>query len=294
MAENQKKNTDNYSDIQHVDPLAECLVSRTKKPDNTFIRVGGIAIGHGSLTVIAGPCAVESREDIIAVAQAVKAVGAQVLRGGAFKSRTSPYSFQGLGREGLEYLAAASEISGLPVVTEVIRAEHVPLVAHYADILQIGARQMQNFALLTAVGEQSRPVLLKRGFMSTIRELLLAAEYIVSRGNPQVILCERGIRTFEKETRNTLDISAVPLLKQRSHLPVIVDPSHAAGRRDLVPALTLAAVAAGADGIMLEVHHCPDQAWSDGPQSLTLEGFADLMPQVQLMARARSTGPNIR
>ncbi len=262
------------------------LVSRSFRPERTSINVRGTIIGGGSVVVMAGPCAVESRESILAIAQDVKAAGAAMLRGGAFKPRTSPYSFRGLGEEGLKYLAEASNLTGLPVITEVMTRKDVPLVAQYADILQIGARNMQNFALLEAVGEIDKPVFLKRGLMATIKELLLSAEYILARGNPQVILCERGIRTFEKETRNTLDISAVPLLKQHSHLPVFVDPSHAVGKRELVPAVALAAVAAGADGLMIEVHPDPDKALSDGRQSLTPAVFGRLMSQVEKVATA--------
>jgi 3-deoxy-7-phosphoheptulonate synthase len=235
---------------------------------------------------MAGPCAVESRESIIEIAQAVKEYGGGFLRGGAFKPRTSPYSFRGLEEEGLSYLAEASRITGLPVVTEVLAPDDVPLIAKYADILQIGTRNMQNFALLEAVGELDKPVFLKRGMMATVKELLLSAEYILAKGNSQVILCERGIRTFEKETRNTLDISAVPLLKQLSHLPVVVDPSHAVGKRELVPAVALAAVAAGADGLMIEIHPNPDEAVSDGRQSLNLEAFGALMRNINLVAEA--------
>jgi 3-deoxy-7-phosphoheptulonate synthase len=220
------------------------------------------------------------------VAQAVKSAGAQMLRGGAFKPRTSPYSFQGLGEEGLRFLAAAREQTGLPVVTEVMAPEQVPLVTTYADILQIGTRNMQNYALLHAVGEAQRPVLLKRGLMSTIEELLMAAEYILSHGNHRVMLCERGIRTFEKYTRNTLDISAVPLLKQLSHLPVIVDPSHGTGKWELVSPVAKAAVAAGADGLLIEVHPHPQEALSDGAQSLKPETFAQLMVELRAVAQA--------
>lgn len=263
------------------------LASLSFRGQRSQVRVRGRVIGSG-VAVMAGPCAVESREGIIAVAQAIASRGGDFLRGGAFKPRTSPYSFRGLGREGLEYLAEASQVSGLPAVSEVLRAEDVDLVAQYADILQIGARNMQNFALLEAVGEQDKPVFLKRGLMATVKELLLSAEYILARGNSQVILCERGIRTFEPETRNTLDISAVPLLKKLSHLPVVVDPSHAAGKRELVPALALAAVAAGADGIMVEVHPNPEKALSDGRQSLTVEAFGRLMQFITPVAQAVS------
>jgi 3-deoxy-7-phosphoheptulonate synthase len=262
------------------------LVSRSFRSERTTIDVGSRVIGGKELAIMAGPCAVESRESIIEIAQAVKEAGANFLRGGAYKPRTSPYSFRGLGQEGLEYLVEASRLTGLPVVTEVLSPDEVSLVASYADILQIGARNMQNFALLEAVGELDKPVFLKRGLMATVKELLLSAEYIMAKGNSRVILCERGIRTFEKETRNTLDISSVPLLKQLSHLPVVVDPSHAVGKRELVSSMALAAVAAGADGIMIEVHPDPDSAVSDGRQSMTFEAFAALIPLVQRVADA--------
>ena len=262
------------------------LVSRSFRRETTSIKLGPRTIGNGELVVMAGPCAVESRQGLLEVAQALAPLGAGVIRGGAFKPRSSPYSFRGLGEEGLKILAEARELTGLPVVTEVLRANEVPLVARYADVLQIGARNMQNFALLEAVGDVDKPVLLKRGMMATIKELLLSAEYILARGNWQVILCERGIRTFETETRNTLDISAVPVLKQHTHLPVVVDPSHAAGKRELVPALALAAVAAGADGVIIEVHPDPDNALSDGRQSLTVPAFAALMADMERVAQA--------
>ncbi len=234
-------------------------------------------IGGGSFTVIAGPCAVESEEQIRRCARAVRECGGHILRGGCFKPRTSPYSFQGLGYEGLNYLVHAGEDFGLPVVTEVLTPADVSRVAQQADILQIGARNMQNFSLLDEVGRIDRPVLLKRGLMSSIEELLGAAEYILAQGNQQVILCERGIRTFETATRNTLDLSAVPILKERTHLPVIVDPSHAAGDRNLVVPLARAAKAVGADGIMVEIHPDPENALSDGAQSLSFSGFKRLM-----------------
>ena len=262
------------------------LVSRNFRAETSAIKVGKRTIGNGEVLIMAGPCAVESREGILEIAKSLAASGAGVLRGGAFKPRTSPYSFRGMGEEGLRCLAEASRLTGLPVVTEVLTPEAVPLVAKYADILQIGTRNMQNFALLEAVGDTDKPVLLKRGLMATIKELLLSAEYILARGNWQVMLCERGIRTFETATRNTLDISAVPVLKQHTHLPVVVDPSHAAGKRELVPALALAAVAAGADGLILEVHPDPDNAFSDGRQSLTLEAFAVLFKDLQKVAQA--------
>ena len=262
------------------------LASRDFHPQDTIVPINGIAVGGKRLVVMAGPCAVEGREELLDAARSVRSAGAQMLRGGAFKPRTSPYSFQGLGEEGLRYLAAAREETGLPVVTEVMSPEQVPLVSAFADILQIGARNMQNYALLHAVGEAQRPVLLKRGMMSTIEELLMSAEYILSHGNERVILCERGIRTFEKYTRNTLDINAVPLLKQLSHLPVIVDPSHATGKWELVAAVSRAAVAAGADGLLVEVHPDPGNALSDGAQSLKPEPFAELMNSLKDVARA--------
>jgi 3-deoxy-7-phosphoheptulonate synthase len=262
------------------------LASRDFHPQDTIVPINGISVGGKKLVVMAGPCAVEGHDELLEAARAVKGAGGQMLRGGAFKPRTSPYSFQGLGEEGLRFLAAAREETGLPVVTEVIAPEQVPLVATYADILQIGARNMQNYALLHAVGEAQRPVLLKRGMMSTIEELLMSAEYILSHGNDRVMLCERGIRTFEKYTRNTLDINAVPLLKQLSHLPVIVDPSHGTGKWELVAAVSKAAVAAGADGLIIEVHPHTSSALSDGAQSLKPESFAQLMAELKSVAEA--------
>ncbi len=260
--------------------------SREFHPQDTLVTVGDVVVGGSQITLIAGPCAVESRDQLIEIASAVKERGAQMLRGGAFKPRTSPYSFQGLGEEGLRILAEARDVTGLPIVTEVIQPELVPLVTSYADVVQIGARNMQNFALLHAVGQAQCPVLLKRGMMSTVEELLMAAEYILSHGNTRVILCERGIRTFETYTRNTLDISAVPLLKQLTHLPVIVDPSHGTGKWELVAPVSRAAVAAGADGLIVEVHTHPDQALSDGSQSLKPETFADLVASLRKVAVA--------
>lgn len=262
------------------------LASRDFHPQGTIVPINGVSVGGKRLAVMAGPCAVEGREQLLEAAKAVRNAGAQMLRGGAFKPRTSPYSFQGLGEEGLRLLAAAREETGLPVVTEVMSPEQVPLVATYADILQIGARNMQNYALLHAVGEAQRPVLLKRGMMSTVEELLMSAEYILSHGNDRVILCERGIRTFEKYTRNTLDINAVPLLKQLSHLPVVVDPSHGTGKWELVAAVSKAAVAAGADGLLIEVHPHPSRALSDGAQSLKPEPFARLIIELRAVAQA--------
>ncbi|HXG41055.1 MAG TPA: 3-deoxy-7-phosphoheptulonate synthase [Candidatus Limnocylindrales bacterium] len=269
--------------VESVTPITRPfkLTSREFHPDDTIVRVGDVAIGDGSVAIMAGPCSVESREQLFEVADFVAAHGAAVLRGGAFKPRTSPYTFQGLGVEGLRYLAEARERTGLPVITEVMEPSQVDIVTEYADILQIGARNMQNYSLLTAVGRVQRPVMLKRGFGATIEEWLMAAEYILSSGNPNVILCERGIRTFETYTRNTLDLTAVPLLHHLTHLPVVVDPSHATGKRWLVKPLALGGVAVGADGIMVEVHPRPDEALSDGEQSITLEQFADLAAAIR-------------
>ncbi|HUK57220.1 MAG TPA: 3-deoxy-7-phosphoheptulonate synthase [Nitrospiria bacterium] len=260
------------------------LVSSEVKPERTVVNVDGAVIGGESLAVMAGPCSVESEAQILACARAAQACGARFLRGGAFKPRTSPYDFQGLKEEGLKLLALAREETGLKVVTEVMSPGSVELVARYADVLQIGARNMQNFPLLEAVGEVKRPVLLKRGLSATLKELLMAAEYIASRGNYEIVLCERGIRTFETMTRNTLDLGAVIVLKQLSHLPVIVDPSHGFGLRYGVTPLARAAVAVGADGLLVEIHPEPDHALSDGPQSLTLPMFQELMRQVRLVA----------
>lgn len=261
-------------------------VSREYQDSDTVVEVGDVAVGGPEVIVMAGPCSVESESQISLVAESVAGSGARILRGGAFKPRTSPYSFQGLGEEGLYLLAAARDRTGLPVVTEVVAPEDVELVGTHADMLQIGARNMQNFRLLSEAGAQPKPVLLKRGISSSIEEVLLAAEYIASAGNTRVILCERGIRTFENATRNTFDVSAVPVLKQKTHLPVIVDPSHAAGDRSLVPALAAAGVAAGADGVLVEVHNDPDNALSDGPQSLTLAGFTSTMSLLKGVADA--------
>lgn len=267
------------------------LASRTARPENTVIDVSGrVSVGGSEIVVMAGPCSVESRAQIIEIAHAVKEAGATVLRGGAFKPRTSPYDFQGLGLKGLEYLADAREATGLPVITEVMREEQVAMVAEFSDILQIGARNMQNYGLLQAVGKVKRPVMLKRGISGMIKELLMCAEYIVSNGNYNVMLCERGIRTYETATRNTFDLNAVPVLKQTSHLPVVADPSHGTGLRELVPAMSKAAVAAGADALILEVHPDPDKAVSDGRQCLTLEEFARLMIDVRRVAAAVDRG----
>src|SRR3954471_9450714 len=268
--------------VETVTPISRPfkLVSREFHPEDTVIRVLDAAIGDGSLTIMAGPCSVESREQLLDTVDYVAANGATVIRGGAFKPRTSPYSFQGLGVEALRYLAEARERTGLPVITEVMEANQLDIVAEYSDILQIGARNMQNYSLLNSCGRTQRPVMLKRGFGATIEELLMAAEYIVSSGNPNVMLCERGIRTFETYTRNTMDVSAVPMLHHLTHLPVIVDPSHATGKRWLVTPLALAGVAVGADGVMVEVHPDPDDALSDAEQQLTLDQFRDMMAAI--------------
>jgi 3-deoxy-7-phosphoheptulonate synthase len=258
------------------------LVSRDFHPRGTIIKVGGHEIGEGKRPIIiAGPCAVESETQIIKTALAVKKAGADMLRGGAFKPRTGPHTFQGLKEEGLKLLALAKKETGLPIVTEVMGTENVALVGEYADILQVGARNMQNFDLLTELGRISKPVLLKRGMSATVEEFLAAAEYIYAGGNHQVILCERGIRTFETATRNSLDLSVIPLIKELTHLPIIVDPSHATGRRSLVPPMAKAALVVGAHGIMVEVHPEPDKALSDGPQSLTIPGFERLMDEIR-------------
>lgn len=262
------------------------MVSRDAHPDPTRIKVRDAVIGGNALAVIAGPCSVESQAQILASARAVARSGAGMLRGGAFKPRTSPYSFQGLEEKGLKLLAQARTETGLGVVTEIVAPEDVPLVAEYADVLQIGARNMQNFRLLNAVGDCGKPVLLKRGMSATVDELLHAAEYILSAGNPRVILCERGIRTFGNHTRNTLDVGAIAVLKARTHLPVIVDPSHAAGLREFVPQLAMAGIAAGADGIIVEVHPDPATAVSDGRQSLTPDGFSEMMRKLEPLAKA--------
>lgn len=262
------------------------LASRDFKKEDTIVKLDGVRIGAKDVIVIAGPCAVESRELLLEVAHAVKEAGAKILRGGAFKPRTSPYAFQGLGEKGLEILAEVRQETGLSFVTEVVATERVELVSQYADILQIGARNMQNFGLLEAVGKTSRPVLLKRGMMATLEELLMSAEYILAAGNQNVILCERGIRTFEKYTRNTLDITAVPVTKKMSHLPIIVDPSHATGHADFVASAARAAVAAGADGVIIEVHPHPETALSDGGQSLRPEAFSKLVAELRKVAQA--------
>ena len=260
------------------------LVSREVKPEATVVTIGGVPIGGPELVVGAGPCAVESLEQTVEVARRVKEAGAHLLRGGAFKPRTSPYSFQGLGRQGLEILAQARAETGLPVVTEAVDEQSLDLVEEHADAIQIGARNMQNFSLLKRAGRARKPVLLKRGLSATLEEFLMSAEYILSEGNYQVVLCERGVRTFSDFSRNTLDLAVVPAVKQLSHLPILVDPSHGTGRRDKVAPLSRAAAAVGADGLLIEVHHDPDRALSDGPQSLTPAQFAELMADLRRIA----------
>ncbi|MEE8470429.1 MAG: 3-deoxy-7-phosphoheptulonate synthase [Dehalococcoidia bacterium] len=274
------------SGVEEVIPISKPhkLSSREFKPENTTINLGDVIVGGDDLVIIAGPCAVETEKQILETAKAVKAAGANILRGGAFKPSTSPYQFRGLGKEGLEMLAMARAETGLPFITEVLTPHDVELVAKYADILQIGARNMQNFILLDEAGKANMPVMLKRGMSATIQEWLLSAEYILSQGNRQLILCERGIRTFETYTRNTMDVSAIPVIKKLSHLPIIGDPSHGTGKWDLVAPLALAAVAAGADGLMIEVHPNPDQALKDGAQSLTFGSFERLMQQLTAVA----------
>jgi len=293
-------NKDSLARMQGVERIVPILrpyklASRDFQPHDTLIEINplaktgdyrGCTVGGKRLTIIAGPCAVESREQILETAQIVKEAGAHMLRGGAYKPRTSPYSFQGLGEDALVYLAEARQATGLPIVTEIMAPEQIPLLTKYADVLQIGTRNMQNYALLHAVGEAGFPVLLKRGMMCTIEELLMSAEYILSHGNRKVMLCERGIRTFETYTRNTLDINAVPVLKELTHLPVIVDPSHATGKWNLVSAVSRASVAAGADGLIVEVHPHPEKALSDGGQSLRSARFAEMMTQLRRVADA--------
>jgi 3-deoxy-7-phosphoheptulonate synthase len=262
------------------------LASRTFKPDSTIVRAGDVAVGAEEVIVMAGPCSAESEEQVEATAAAVKRAGAKVLRGGAFKPRSSPYSFQGLGEEGLRLLHAAASAHDLKLVTEVMDISQIPVIDRYADVFQVGARNMQNFTLLRELGRTRKPVLLKRGISATVEEWLLSAEYVLAGGNTQVILCERGIRTFETATRNTLDISAIPIVKQLSHLPVFVDPSHGTGRRDKVAPMARAAVAAGADGLLIEVHCDPDHAMSDGAQSLLPGQFDRLMAELRIIAPA--------
>jgi 3-deoxy-7-phosphoheptulonate synthase len=278
---------ESMSGVESVVPILKPykLASREVKPEQSLVEISPeVTIGGDDLLVMAGPCSVESEAQIVETARAVKAAGARVLRGGAFKPRTSPYSFQGMEEDGLKLLALARQETGLPIVTEVVNPRDVELVARYADIMQVGARNVQNFALLKMLGQLDKPVLLKRGMATTIQEFLMSAEYILAEGNRRVILCERGIRTFETATRNTLDISAIPVLKEQTHLPVVIDPSHATGHASLVPSMCYAAVAAGADGLIVEVHPCPEKAASDGPQSLRPADFAAVMEKVRQFA----------
>ena len=270
------KNVERVLKVQHPFKLANKLFH----PEDTIVDVDGIKIGGGNISIMAGPCSVESEEQLMSIARSVKALGAHILRGGAYKPRTSPYSFQGLGEDGLKILRKAKEETGMPIVTEVMCTDIFDVVEAYADILQIGARNMQNFPLLKRAGKSDKPVLLKRGMSATVEELLMSAEYIMAEGNTNVILCERGIRTFETYTRNTLDISAVPAIKALSHLPIIVDPSHASGRWAMIKPLSKAAIAAGSDGLMIEVHNDPENALSDGAQSLKPEKFEQLMKEI--------------
>ena len=274
--------------VEEVHPILKPykLASREFRKENTVIRFGNAEIGGKKIPVMAGPCAVENKDIMLRIAEEVKKAGAGCLRGGAFKPRTSPYSFQGLGEEGLTYLAEAREKTGLPVVTEVMDPRDMDVIVKYADVVQIGARNMQNFRLLKEVGSYEKPVLLKRGLSATIKELLMSAEYVMSEGNHKVMLCERGIRTYETATRNTLDLSAVPVLKELTHLPVVVDPSHAVGKWNLVSPMAKAAVAAGADGLIMEVHPNPEEAFSDGEQSLKPKLFAQLMEELRPIAKA--------
>ncbi len=274
--------------VQEVVPITKPykLSSREFQPENTVIKVNDVAIGGNQVVVMAGPCAVETAEQVISTARAVKEAGASIMRGGAFKPSTSPYQFRGLGEEGLKLLAEAKQETGLPLVTEVLTPGDVELVVRYADILQVGARNMQNFILLDEVGKANKPVMLKRGMSATIQEWLLAVEYILAQGNRQVMLCERGIRTFETLTRNTMDISAIPVISKLSHLPIIADPSHGTGSRDLVRPMSLAAVAAGANGLIIEVHPSPETALKDGAQSLTFKQFEELMTDLAPVAAA--------
>jgi 3-deoxy-7-phosphoheptulonate synthase len=274
--------------VESVTPILKPfkLASLEVKSEPTRVAVGDAVVGGKKVVVMAGPCSVESQEQVLAVATSVKAAGASVLRGGAFKPRTSPYAFQGLEEEGLKYLEVARRETGLPVITEVMEPDKVEVVARYADILQIGARNVQNFSLLRKVGEAGKPVLLKRGMSTSIQEWLLSAEYVLAGGNPNVILCERGIRTFENATRFTLDLNAIPVVKRLTHLPVVVDPSHGTGHWEYVEAMACAGIAAGADGLLIEVHPKPEEALSDGPQSLKPERFATLMTRVRKVAAA--------
>ncbi len=291
IGERAEKFREIFEAMDVVDHISEIekpykLASREFKKENTVIKINGVEIGSKNIIIIAGPCAIEKKERLLEIARVVKSAGAKGIRGGAFKPRTSPYAFQGMGEAGLKILLETKKSTGLITVTEAMNISQIPLVAKYADIIQIGARNIQNYDLLKALGKISKPVLLKRGMATTLKELLLSAEYIMAGGNHKVILCERGIRTFEDSTRFTLDLNAIPVLKKLSHLPVFVDPSHGIGIREHVPAMTKAAIAAGADGILLEVHPKPEEALSDGPQSLLPEQFIKLMSELKILAQA--------
>lgn len=293
VGDKEKVDLDRLLSFDGVDELVSIgksykFVSREFQPEDTIIDVRGRKIGGGNFLVMAGPCAIESKESIFEIAKRVKSAGAQALRGGAFKPRTSPYDFQGLGEEGLKYMKEAADTYDMLIVTEVMDASDIPLISKYADIFQVGTRNMQNFSLLKALGRAGKPILLKRGMSATMRELLMAAEYIVAHGNREVILCERGIRTFETITRNTVDINAIPLLKEKSHLPVVIDASHGTGRRNLIEPVTLAGVIAGADGAMVEVHDNPECATSDGMQSLYFKDFEKLMRNLNKVLRLKN------
>jgi 3-deoxy-7-phosphoheptulonate synthase len=278
---------ENFPGVKEVIPVSHAykLVSREAKPDDTVVNIGGVDVGGKGVIAIGGPCAVESLDQTRAIAEQVKRGGGQLFRGGAYKPRTSPYSFQGLGERGLEILARVREEFDLPIVTEAIDEESLKLVDQYADCIQIGARNMQNFSLLKSAGRARKPVLLKRGMSATLEELLLSAEYVMSEGNYNVVLCERGVRTFADHTRNTLDLSVIPAIKRISHLPILVDPSHGTGKRNKVLPMSRAAIAAGADGVIIEVHHKPEEALSDGPQALLPEAFAEVVRQVDAIAQ---------
>ncbi len=277
-----------FAGVEKVLPILSPykVVSREFKKENTLIRINGETIGGKRVVIMAGPCSIEGRDMLLSIGKKVKSAGASILRGGAFKPRTSPYSFQGMGKEGLELLKEAKHLLHMPVVTEIMDTRDIDLIADYTDLFQVGARNMQNFSLLKELGSTNKPILLKRGLSATIKELLMSAEYIASKGNEKIILCERGIRTFETETRNTLDLNAIPVIKKLTHLPVIVDPSHGTGRRDIVATMSMAAIAAGADGIIVEVHEHPDKALSDGEQSLTPDEFKQMVKAIGRIAHA--------
>ena len=277
-----------FAGVEKVMPILSPykVVSREFKKENTLIRVNGVTIGGKKIVIMAGPCSIEGREMLMAIGKSVKSSGAAILRGGAYKPRTSPYSFQGMGKEGLELLKEAKHLLKMPVVTEIMDTKDIDLISDYTDIFQVGARNMQNFSLLKELGSTNKPILLKRGLSATIKELLMSAEYIASKGNDKIILCERGIRTFETETRNTLDLNAIPVIKKLTHLPIIVDPSHGTGRRDIVATMSMAAIAAGADGIIVEVHQQPEKALSDGEQSLKPDEFKQMVKAIDRIAQA--------